>query len=464
MSVKARLTLAVVGLLAIATAALGAVAVRATRSSLVDQVDDRLLAAGSRIEPEEGFERFERFSDEREHDIAFQEFAEIVVAADGSVLHAEPAGFVDSPEPLPDVPDAPGDLDGIVGRIVTLGAVDSDLRYRVLTRGMGDGGVRMVAAPLRDVDATSADLLRTVLLTAAGVLLAGAATSWWMIRGGLRPIDRMIGTASAIAAGDLTRRVDHRDGRSELGRLAFALDEMLAKLEAAFAEREESEQRLRRFVADASHELRTPVAAIRGYAELFRHGGLAEAAALERAMGRIEGESGRIARLVDDLLLLARLDQHQPLDRADVDVAALAADAVADLRAVEPDREVTLQAADHAVVVGDEARLRQVFANLLANARVHTPAGTPVHVEVRSDDGEVVCTVADEGPGIDREDRTRIFERFFRADPSRARSSGGTGLGLSIVASVVEAHGGRVEVGEADGGGARFTVHLPVQG
>ena len=459
MNVKARLSLAVVVLLAIATGVLGAVAVRATRSSLIDQVDERLLAARSRFGPEGGFVAG---PDGGDRGVQFREFAEIMYASDGTVVRSEPAGFADAPEALPAIPTVPsGELDAIIGRVVTLPAVGGHGHYRVVTQELGDGGVRIVAAPLGSVDATSSDVFRMVLLTAASVLLAGAATSWWIIRRSLRPIDRMIGTAAAIAAGDLSQRVDHPDGRGELGKLAVALDAMLAQLETAFAAREESAKRLRRFVADASHELRTPVAAIRGYAELYRHGGLDDDEALDRAMRRIEGESSRIGVLVEDLLLLARLDQHQPLARAPVDVSALAADAVADLQAVDPDRPIVLDAPESAVVVGDDARLRQVFANLLANARTHTPPGTAVRVDVVEDDEEVRVAVSDSGPGVAPAERARVFERFFRADPSRSRGSGGTGLGLSIVASVVAAHGGRVEVGEVDGGGARFTVHLP---
>jgi two-component system OmpR family sensor kinase len=312
------------------------------------------------------------------------------------------------------------------------------------------------------VDAAVSDLVRTILVTAAIVLAVGAATAWLIVRRGLRPVDRMVDTASAIAAGDLSQRIEHDDeDRSELGRLAAALDDMLAQLEAAFTEREQSQAQLEQFVADASHELRTPVTAIRGYAELYRRGGIAEGEALDRAMARIEGESERMGRLVEDLLLLARLDQHQPLDITEVDLTQLAADAVSDLRAVDTGRSVTLDAAVPVVVAGDERRLRQVLANLLGNARVHTPPGTPVHVAVEPDDGNARLVVADEGPGVDAANRARIFERFYRADRSRSRARGGAGLGLSIVERVVVAHGGRLEVDERPGGGARFTVWLP---
>lgn len=486
MSVKAKLTLAVVACLAAATAVLGGVTVRSTRASLLAQVDDRLVEAATRVD-REGFERRDRGrpDDDGEDDLGdlpevgdldrpgsgsgtdprFREIAEIVYASDGGVLVAEPAGFPDDPEPYPDLPDVGTDVfEEQVDHIVTTPAVEGDLRYRVLTQRLGDGFVRVLATPLRDVDRASTHLIRTVLLTAVAVLLAGAAVSWWTIRRGLRPIDRMIDTASKIAAGDLSHRVDHRDDHSELGRLAHALDEMLAQLETAFSEREENQARLKRFVADASHELRTPVAAIRGYAELYEKGGLAEQETLERAMARIGSESIRMGRLVDDLLLLARLDQQQPLDLAEVDLAGIARDAVADLRAVDPDCPVTVDVRTEARVTGDEARLRQVITNLVGNARTHTPPGTAVRVTVDADERTALVTVADNGPGISVADQERIFERFYRADPSRSRRSGGTGLGLSIVAAVVAAHGGSVTVDSAPGEGARFTARLPVAG
>lgn len=479
MSIKLRLTLAVVACLAAATAILGGVTVRSTRASLLDNVDDRLVAASTRIEIDR-FERFER--DEHQHreggelpeaegsgdatDPRFREIAEIVYAPTGTVVLAAPAGFPDDPEPYPELP-APGSeqFSEHLGRIVTVAAVEGDLRYRVLTQRLGGDIVRVLATPLRDVDRASDELLRTVLVTAAVVLAAGAAFSWWTIRRGLRPVDRMIDTASKIAGGDLSQRIDH-DDRSELGRLATALDDMLAQLETAFAQREENEARLKRFVADASHELRTPVSAIRGYAELYSKGGLADDETLDRAMGRIGSESIRMGRLVDDLLLLARLDQQQPLDLSDVDLADLARDAVADLQATEPLCEIALVVRAEARVTGDEARLRQVVANLLANASTHTPAGTAVRltVDAGADGRDASITVADDGPGISPDDQERIFERFYRADPSRSRRSGGTGLGLAIVAAVVAGHGGTVTVDSAPGEGARFTVRLPVAG
>ena len=322
MSVKARLAIAFVALLIGAAGVIGWSVVRTTRASLVDQLDDRLRAQGDR--PGRPLPPPDTDTDIDTED-RFRPTAELLVTADGRERFVSPAGFDDDPEPLPELPTFPSRrANALVGRIVTLPAEDGDLDYRVLVTRDPRGNYRVLAAPLSGVDDAVDDLVRTILVTAAVVVVIGAVTSWLIVRRGLRPVDRMVGTASAIAAGDLSQRVEHRDDdRSELGRLATALDDMLAQLESAFTEREESQARLEQFVADASHELRTPVAAIRGYAELYRRGGIAAGEPLDRAMARIEGESERMGSLVEDLLLLARLDQHEPLEVADVDLADL---------------------------------------------------------------------------------------------------------------------------------------------
>jgi two-component system OmpR family sensor kinase len=286
-----------------------------------------------------------------------------------------------------------------------------------------------------------------------------------VVRLGLRPLEHIGATAGAIAGGDLSRRVEPAEPRTEIGRLGLSLNAMLGQIESAFAERQASEDRLRRFVADASHELRTPLTAIRGYAELFRRGAAERPEDLVRAMRRIEEESARMGGLVEDLLLLARLDQGRPLERSTVDLVPLAADTIADLHALEPDRPVTFEHPDTLTVTGDQARLRQVVGNLVDNARQHTPPATPVHVRLAQHDARAVLEVADEGPGLPPGEAERVFERFYRADPARARATGGTGLGLSIVAAIATAHGGTVQASEGPAGrGACFVVELPVVG
>ena len=348
--------------------------------------------------------------------------------------------------------------------LITVGATgDSGLRYRVDARPAPGGlGQTVVAVPLSEVDRTLHRLLLVEALVIAGVLGAIAALAWWLVGLGMRPLERMGETAGAIAAGDLSRRVEPADERTEVGRLGRALNTMLGQIERAFAERRASEDRLRRFLADASHELRTPLASIRGYAELFRMGAVEDRAESERAIGRIEDEAARMGVLVEGLMTLARLDEVPMADHRPVDVGELAADAAADARAIAPDRDVTIEAGQApALVAGDADQLRQVLGNLVRNALVHTPAGTPIELRVNPGGGRVELCVRDHGPGLPTDDPGALFERFWRAEPGRRRGPAGAGLGLAIVAGIVAAHGGEVEAGDAPGGGARFVVRLP---
>ena len=252
------------------------------------------------------------------------------------------------------------------------------------------------------------------------------------------------------------------DPRTELGRLGGALNEMLGQIESSLEVRTASESRLRRFVADAAHELRTPLTSLRGYAELYRQGALQDEPGVTNAMGRIEAEGARMSRLVDDLLLLARMDQQRGLELKTIDVVPLVEEAASDFRAVDPERPLTVSTSGNAFVRGDRIRLRQIIDNLLVNARIHTPPGTPVHITVAQGGNQVDIAIRDEGPGISLGDQKRVFERFWRADPARARKTGGSGLGLAIVTSLVEAHGGSVTIDSEPGSGATFTIHLPV--
>ena len=349
----------------------------------------------------------------------------------------------------------------------------------MLVTPLDDGSVFSVALPLDDNRATLRHLLGIELGMGVGVLAALAALGWWVVRLGLRPLDHIGATAAAIAAGDLSRRVERAEERTEVGRLGLALNRMLGQIESAFDERRATEDRLRRFVADASHELRTPLTSIRGYAELFRRGAADRPEDLALAMRRIEEESARMGVLVEDLLLLARLDQAKldesdgagvdhdgprPFEKAPVDLARLAADAVADARAVSPDRTITFADGAPVTVLGDELRLRQVAANLLSNAQVHTPPGTAVRVKVSAVGDRARLEVSDDGPGLAPEAAARVFERFFRVDKARSRATGGAGLGLSIVAAIAEVHGGtaRLEPPAPDRPGATFVVELPL--
>jgi two-component system OmpR family sensor kinase len=337
----------------------------------------------------------------------------------------------------------------------------------------GNSAVVVIGLPLQSVD----DVLSHATLVVCGVglltlLLASLIASWTVSRS-FRPLARVEKTAAAIAAGDLSRRVEVESPGTEVGRLGSSLNAMLAHIETAFAARTASEGRMRRFAADASHELRTPLVTIRGFSELYRHGALATDEDVATAMGRIESEAKRMGAMVEDLLLLARLDEQRPLQQKPVDLQLIAHDAVMDTQASDRTRAISLTGLDGgtaapAPVLGDEAKLRQVLGNLVGNALRYTPEGSPIELAVgvrTADDGlpYSVIEVRDHGPGISDEDTSKVFERFYRADTSRTRETGGSGLGLAIVAAIVGSHGGSVRVEATDGGGATLVVSLPVR-
>jgi two-component system OmpR family sensor kinase len=325
-----------------------------------------------------------------------------------------------------------------------------------------DGWVVLVAFPLDEVGATLGQLALIEALVTIVVVLLVAFVARRLVSLALRPLGAIELTAARIAAGDIDQRVAPANPRTEVGRLGTALNTMLGRIQAALTEREASEQRLRRLVTDASHELRTPLTSIRGYAELFRRGAGDRPEDLARAMRGIEDEAQRMAILVDELLLLARLDEGHMPPSADEDLVPIVRAAVEAARAVEPDRRIDLDVPATAVVRSDPVRLRQVIDNLLANVRVHTPRGSPARVTVRVSDERVRLDVVDSGPGLSEAARIHAFERFYRADPSRSRDSGGSGLGLAIVASIVQGYGGTIEVESEPGAGARFSVDLPL--
>ncbi|HEY1834842.1 MAG TPA: HAMP domain-containing sensor histidine kinase [Solirubrobacteraceae bacterium] len=382
--------------------------------------------------------------------------------ASGRVIGGAPL-FSDSQSSKSKQPEPKLPAQIAVGRFLTVGSKgSSSQRYRVYASDDArDAGVTVVAVPMSDVEATLHRLLLVELLVIVGVLAALGASAFFVVRIGLRPLDRIEATAGQIAAGDLSRRVSPATSRTEVGRLGLALNAMLERLEQAFAARSASEERLRRFLADASHELRTPLASIRSYAELHRMGANEDTTL---AMRRIEEESTRMGMLVEDLLTLARLDEQPQRGHEQVDLARLATDAVADARATAPEREISLRAPEPALLVrGDAPQLRQVFANLLRNALVHTPTGTAVEVELQPAANDILLVVRDHGPGISPEARTHLFDRFWRAGTGRERGPAGSGLGLSIVAAIVDAHDGEIAVADAPGGGARFEISLPQQ-
>jgi len=336
--------------------------------------------------------------------------------------------------------------------------------FRVLAKVLPSAlGSVFVAQSLSGVDETAARLRVVFVLIGLLALLLIAFASRMVIRVGLRPLVAVEETAEKIAAGDLSARLPDAKPDTEVGRLVTSLNAMLSRIEESFAARTASENKLRRFVADASHELRTPLTAIRGFAELHRQGAVKGEAATSELVGRIENESVRMGALVEDLLTLARLDQSRELVLAPINLTELVTEAVESARAAGPDHPITLDLPDESFILGDSGKIYQVVANLLANARIHTPVGTPISVSIDSNEEGTSIAIADDGPGLSQEDQARIFERFYRADPSRNRAKEeGSGLGLSIVDSVMQAHGGRVTVTSKLGEGASFTVFFPL--
>jgi two-component system, OmpR family, sensor kinase len=365
-------------------------------------------------------------------------------------------------------PTFPSDIAKHAGQTLTTAGIGTWHSYRVVVTPIRNtpipGLESVIAVPLDGVDGvdnTLSTLLLFEIAISSGITVLVLLATFFLVRRGMRPLERMGATARTIAATGLGSRVSPSTEKTEVGRLGLALNEMLGQIERAFAEREVVEQRLRHFVSDASHELRTPLTSMRGYAELLQRNPDMSRDDVLLAVHRIEDETRRMGLLVDDLLLLARLDQRRPLDRAPVDLTSMINDAVSDARAADPERTVIARVTQPMVVTGDDLRLRQAVANLVRNALVHTPAGSPVEVTLQPQNGHVEIDVIDHGPGVPAEQRDRIFERFHRADPLRSRDQGGSGLGLSIASAVVNAHGGRISVDDTPGGGATFRIELP---
>jgi two-component system OmpR family sensor kinase len=341
-----------------------------------------------------------------------------------------------------------------------LDAPGADFRVATTVLPSSLGSV-IVAQSLSDFDKTTHRIGVVFLLIGGLVLIFIAFASRQVIKLSMKPLEKIEATAEKIAAGDLSARLENFEPDTEVGRLSTSLNTMLSRIEESFAARTESENKLRRFVADASHELRTPLTSIRGFAELHRQGAVPDGEKTRELIARIEKESMRMGYLVEDLLMLARMDQSRELVIADVDLSHLVKEAVSSAQAAGPDHPVTMDIAHDVHTQGDADKIYQVVTNLLANARAHTPSGTPIHIATYSDETGSYVTVADKGPGLSPEDQARIFERFYRVDSSRQRSgSEGSGLGLSIVDEVMKAHGGTVSVASELGNGATFTLHF----
>ena len=472
-SLKARLVLALLALAAAGLAVLDVVSYSALRSYLFDRVDEQvaeatmpltvalsLKASGADLpfddEGAAAAQLIER--DGRGPQMPPGTFGELRDASGETVTRITFSyGEPDLPRPrLPADLPAAGSPDE-VAPVAVEGSGGSGFRAAAIAAPGGETVV--VAVPLTEAEQTLDRLLLIEIVVTALVLAALAAVAWSVVRVGLRPLERIEGTARAIAAGDLSRRVEQTDERTVAGRLGIAFNEMLVQIEQAFTEREASEERLRTFLADASHELRTPLSSIRGYAELFRLGAARNPDDLAKAMARIEGEAARMSGLVDDLLTLARLDRIEEPAHEPVDLASLVGDAAGDARVAAPERDISLDL-EPVEVSGDEDRLRQLVSNLIANALDHTPAGTPIEVSVAADGALAKLEVRDHGAGLPDGPEEQVFERLWTGG-SGGVNGRGTGLGLAIARAVAAAHDGEISAANAAGGGAVFAVALP---
>jgi two-component system, OmpR family, sensor kinase len=469
-SLRNRLILAAVVLTALAISASDFAANTALRSYLISQVDQQLLdiSGGSLTRLDRaGIE--EESSEENES--PFREFRPLrgvptsvsvtLLDVDGNFLGR--VGGDLSKEQIAVVGMSIAEVQKKGSKPFTIKGDDGQPDVRAVAQVLPTGlGSVIVANSLADVDRTLNRLGFFFLVLGLLALLAIALVSRWIIAISLKPLEAVEETAEAIAAGDLSARLPAAKPDTEVGRLTTSLNTMLGRIEESFAARVSSESKLRRFVADASHELRTPLTAIRGFAELHRQGAVVGEEKTKELVGRIEKESIRMSSLVEDLLLLARLDQSREMAQDPVDLNLLLTEAVASAKAAGPNHpiEVSLPSAE-VFVLGDSQRIHQVVANLLANARTHTPDGSQIKISLEQGVAETIISVSDNGPGLSDSDQERIFERFFRADPSRARTSGeGSGLGLSIVDAVMKAHGGYVSVKSKLGEGATFKLHF----
>ena len=502
---RVKLVVALLALVAVALTVISAASVLFFRGYLTNQADQQIDVTFQQL-----------VQDIQTHQSLPMQPGDVRQIGTTVIILRPPSGKLDPrdqlPSSMPIVPSQPSWLSGHPQQLVTVPGtggtswrvITDQLQQQVIdpfsSQVLGTQHVTLIVGEnLGTVNATIGRLIEIDVIASLVIMTALAMAGVAAVRGSLRPLTDMEHTARAIAAGDLSRRVPDRDPRTEVGSLGRSLNAMLTQIESAFraqarseAAARQSEERMRQFVADASHELRTPLTAIRGYAEYYRQrGGLANGklsagqqasealtgaaaitgADMNRIMERVEQESARMGVLVEDLLLLARLDQQRPLERKPVDLLTLAADAVQDARMVAPKRaiDLTVGAGTAFLVLGDEVRLRQVIGNLMSNALTHTPEDTGVHVRLAVASGldpgappAAELVVADEGPGMSREQAEHVFERFYRADAARNRRNGGTGLGLAIVAALVASHGGTVAVDTAPGQGAAFRITLPL--
>ncbi|MEU5155900.1 HAMP domain-containing sensor histidine kinase [Glycomyces sp. NPDC021274] len=459
MAIRTKIAAAMAVLLIVAVSIIGFVTVQTVSGHLIDQLDHKLHGVleqgGIRSAP----------GSAATGAVPYNEFAVLVFNESGQIIDGMAAGYKDSPYPLPGI-TSPPDASGYS----IVDSTDGDMTYRAVTladeklsyNGIPGTYTIVVATSMEGVEATIATLTKTVLITGFVVGALGILIAWAITRRGLRVVDHMVADAEHVASGNLEHRITAADPRTEMGRLSLALNRMVSRLTDAITQRDRQHERLRQFVADAGHELRTPLTAIGGYVQLYESGATPPGEKLDRAMSRIGSENARLAKLVDDLMVLSRLDEEVGGDRELVELTQLAQDAVDDAEVADSTHPISLTAREPLTVVANEGQLRQVLVNLLTNARVHTPRGTAIEVSVAENAGWAVLRVHDHGPGIPAEHRQKVFDRFYRADPSRSRATGGSGLGLSIVSSIVAAHGGEIRLDSEPGQGTTIEVRLPI--
>ena len=474
-SLRNRLILATLGLAAIAIAASDFAASNSLRTFLINQADSqlnevvqtsmlRLDRAGIDSANQDGDGDENGFRPLRPLGAVPTTTAVTLLDISGNVIGRIGGEFANSIDLNEFKKLTPEKVDSLNELPFTISGDDGETDIRAIARSLPSGeGTVVISVALDSVEKTVAGLRGIFILISFIVLISIAIVARSLIKLTLKPLNQIEKTAAAIAEGDLSARLPEVNSRTEVGRLTGSLNTMLSRIEESFTIRTESENKLRRFVADASHELRTPLTAIRGFAELHRQGAVVGEEKTKELVSRIEKESIRMSSLVEDLLLLARLDQSRELTFDPVDINHLVKEAVASAQAAGPGYEITVSSTnDEVFVLGDSMRIHQAIANLLANARTHTPVGPKIAVNISQGDLETKISISDNGPGLSEEDQKRVFERFFRADPSRVRVGGeGSGLGLAIVDAVMKAHGGRVEVNSKIGAGATFTIVFP---
>jgi two-component system OmpR family sensor kinase len=465
MTLRAKLLTTVLTLVTLALIVSDIASAAALRTYLLQELDEDLVegraAAARRIEISSTDEE-RSLPRENDHQLLNDFYVE--VRGPGGIIEDQLVPSVlNSDDPLPELSQSVISANLDKGPFTTSAVGKKTFHYRVVALTAPDDRTIIVAVSMGDFYNAMQRLVWAEIIVTGTVLVGLGVAGWWIVRAELRPLDAMARTAGAIAAGDLSQRVERTNPRTEVGRLSDALNSMLTQIEASFEQQQASEDRLRRFAADASHELRTPLTAIRGYAELYRQGAIRDEEHLKRVLHRIEKEATRMGMIVEDLLLLARVDQNRPLESEAVDIVAVIGDVVGDTTAVDLEHEITTDFGDSSIVLqGDPGRLHQVFANLIGNAISHTPSGTHIHVSAENRDGWAEIRVKDNGPGMDPDEARRVFERFYRVDVGRSRDTGGTGLGLAIVKSIVEKHRGTVDVQSTRDEGATFIVRLPL--